>query len=156
MTFDTPHGTRGARQPGGRLMAWMNDWNMKRIRANATKVMGMQALVLTTVGAKSGAPRHTPVAYFSDGPDSWLIVASANGAAKNPAWYYNLAAHPNTVQIQIAGRTVAVSAEQLHGNARQQAWRQITSAADRFAKYEQKTDRELPVIRLHARPNAKL
>jgi deazaflavin-dependent oxidoreductase (nitroreductase family) len=156
MTFDTPHGTRGARQPGGRLMAWMNDWNMKRIRANATKVMGMQALVLTTVGAKSGTPRHTPVAYFSDGPDSWLIVASANGAAKNPAWYYNLAAHPNTVQIQIAGRTVAVSAEQLHGNARQQAWRQITSAADRFAKYEQKTDRELPVIRLHARPNAKL
>jgi deazaflavin-dependent oxidoreductase (nitroreductase family) len=118
--------------------------------------MGMQALVLTTVGAKSGTPRHTPVAYFSDGPDSWLIVASANGAAKNPAWYYNLAAHPNTVQIQIAGRTVAVSAEQLHGNARQQAWRQITSAADRFAKYEQKTDRELPVIRLHARPNAKL
>jgi hypothetical protein len=52
------------------------------------------------------------------------------------------------VQILIAGRTISVSAEQLHGNARQAAWRHITSTADRFAKYEQKTDRELPVIRL--------
>jgi deazaflavin-dependent oxidoreductase (nitroreductase family) len=75
-------------------------------------------------------PRHTPVAYFPDGADSWLIVASANGAAKNPAWYYNLAAHPDTVQIQIAGRTIEVSAEQLHGTARQHAWRHITSTAD--------------------------
>jgi deazaflavin-dependent oxidoreductase (nitroreductase family) len=148
MSFDTLNGTRGARQPGGKLMAWMNAWNMNRIRGNAVKVMGMQALVLTTVGAKSGIPRHTPVAYFPDGADSRLIVASANGAAKNPAWYYNLAAHPEAVQIQIAGRTIAVSAEQLHGNARLQAWRHITSTADRFAKYAQKTDRELPVIRL--------
>ena len=68
---------------------------------------------------------------------------------------YNLAAHPDTVQIQIAGRTIAVSAEQLHGNARQHAWRHITSAAERFAKYEQKTDRELPVIRLRTQPNPK-
>jgi hypothetical protein len=83
MSFDTPHGTRGARQPGGKLMAWMNTWNMNRIRGNAE--MGMQALVLSTVGAKSGAARHTPVAYFPNGADSWLIVASANGAAKDPA-----------------------------------------------------------------------
>jgi hypothetical protein len=48
----------------------MNTWNMNRIRGNATQVMGMQALVLTTVGAKSGNPRHTPVAYFPDGADS--------------------------------------------------------------------------------------
>ena len=152
MSFDTPHGTRGARQPGGKLMAWMNNWNMNRIRNNAVKVMGMQALVLTTVGAKSGTPRHTPLAYFPDGADSWLIVASANGAAKNPAWYYNLSAHPDIVQIQIAGQTIAVSAEQLNGNARQHAWRDIASTAKRFANYEQKTDRELPVIRLCTRP----
>lgn len=107
---------------------------MNRIRGNAEKVMGMQELVLSTVGAKSGTPRHTPGAYFPDGTDSWLIVASANGAAKNPAWYYNLAAHLDTVQIQIAGRTIEVSAEQLHSNARQQAWRHITSTADRFAR----------------------
>ncbi|MGB7110109.1 MAG: nitroreductase/quinone reductase family protein, partial [Mycobacterium sp.] len=60
---------------------------------------------------------------------------------------------PDTVQIQIAGRTIEISAEQLHGTARQHAWRHITRPADRFAKYEQKTDRELPVIRLRTRPH---
>ncbi len=59
------------------------------------------------------------------------------------------------MQIQFDGRTIAVSAEQLSGNARELAWRHITSTAKRFAGYEQKTDRELPVIRLQARPNPK-
>ena len=151
MSFDTPHGTRGARQPGGKLMAWVNRWNMNRIRGNAQKVMGMQALVLSTVGAKSGTPRHTPVAYFPDGANSWLIVASANGAAKNPAWYYNLAAHPDQVSIEVNGQTVPVTAQQLHGAEREQAWQQITTAAPRFTKYQVKTDRELPIIRLTPR-----
>ena len=75
-------------------------------------------------------------------------MASAAGAARNPAWYYNLAAHPDQVWIETAGRKVAVIAEQLHGAAREEAWRQITAAAPRFATYQQKTDRELPVIRL--------
>jgi hypothetical protein len=100
MSFDTPRGTRGRRQPGGKLMAWVNTWTMNRIRGNADKVMGMRALVLTTVGAKTGALRHTPVAYFPDSADSWLVVASANGAAKNPAWYYNLAC---TAPKRVAG-----------------------------------------------------
>ena len=153
MSFDTPHGTRGAKLPSKKLMNWINAWNMRRIRGKAPKVMGFPSLVLSTVGAKSGAPRHTPVAYFPDGSDSWLICASAAGAAKNPDWYYNLRAHPDKVQIQFDGRTIAVIPEQLSGHAREQAWRHITSNAKRFAGYEQKTDRELPVIRLRARPN---
>jgi hypothetical protein len=66
-----------------------------------------------------------------------------------------LVGNPDNVQIEIAGQTIAVSAEQLSGNARQLAWRDITSTAKRFAGYEQKTDRELPVIRLRTRPNPK-
>lgn len=50
----------------------------------------------------------------------------------------------------MAGRKVAVTAEQLHGSDRAEPWRQITTAAPRFAGYESKTDRELPVIRLVA------
>jgi deazaflavin-dependent oxidoreductase (nitroreductase family) len=92
--------------------------------------------------------RITPVGWFP-GPDgSWLIVASAAGAKRNPAWYCNLAAHPGQVQIEVEGRKVAVTAEQLHGAEREQACRQITTAAPRFAKYQIKTDRELPIIRL--------
>ena len=79
------------------------------------------------------------------------IVASKGGAPENPAWYYNLAAHPEQVSIEFSGRTEAVIAEQLHGPERESAWRQITAASQRFADYQDKTDRELPVIRLRAR-----
>jgi hypothetical protein len=48
-------------------------------------------------------------------------VASAAGAARNPAWYYNLAAHPDKVWIETAGRKATVTAEQLHGAERDQA-----------------------------------
>ena len=152
MSFDTPKGTRGARQPkAGLLLRWFNGWNMNRIRRKGGKVLGADALILTTVGRKSGVERSSPLAYFTDGADAWLIVASVNGAANNPSWYYNLAAHPDQARIEIADRRVAVSAEQLHGQAREKAWRRIKNEVPRFAKYEQKTDRELPVIRLQAR-----
>jgi deazaflavin-dependent oxidoreductase (nitroreductase family) len=149
MSFDTPNGTKGARQPtAGRLMGWLNNWASKRIRKGGKFMGGMDALVLTTVGRKSGVERSTPVGWFPGDDGSWLIVASAAGAPKNPAWYYNIAAHPDKVRIELAGRTVDVVAEQLHGGARDEAWRQITSAASRFAQYQEKTDRELPIIRL--------
>jgi deazaflavin-dependent oxidoreductase (nitroreductase family) len=147
MSFDSPAGTRGARQPGG-AVRWLNKWAMNRIRRKGGKFMGMNALVLTTIGRKSGAERTSPVGWFPGKDDSWLIVASAAGAAKHPAWYHNIAAHPDKVQIETAGRKVAVIAEQLHGTEREEAWRQITTAAPRFAQYQEKTDRELPVIRL--------
>ncbi len=121
---------------------------MSWIRRRGGSFMGMNALVLTTIGRKSGVERATPVGWFPGEDGSWLIVASAAGAAKNPAWYHNIAAHPDKVRIELAGRTVAVTAEQLHGPEREQAWRQITTAAPRFAQYEEKTDRELPIIRL--------
>lgn len=152
MGFDTPNGTYGTRQPkAGLLMRWFNGWNMNRIRRKGGKIMGMDALVLTTVGRKSGAERSSPVAYFPAGDDAWLVVASANGAANNPAWYHNIAAHPDQVRIEVAGRNVAVSAEQLDGQAREEAWQRIKNELPRFAKYEQQTDREIPVIRLQAR-----
>ncbi|MCA2245297.1 nitroreductase family deazaflavin-dependent oxidoreductase [Mycobacterium sp. WUMAC-067] len=121
---------------------------MSRIRRSGKFMGGMDALVLTTVGRKTGAQRRTPVGYFPGGNDSWLVVASAAGAVRNPAWYYNIAAHPDEVRIEVAGRKVAVTAEQLSGTTREDAWRQITAASPRFARYRQKTDRLLPVIRL--------
>ena len=129
-------------------MRWLNTWASKRIRKSGKFMRGMNALVLTTVGRKSGVERSTPVGWFPGDDGSWLIVASAAGAPKNPAWYYNIAAHPDKVRIELADRKVDVVAAQLHGAAREQAWQQITSAAPRFAQYQEKTDRELPIIRL--------
>ncbi|MGP4104913.1 nitroreductase/quinone reductase family protein [Nonomuraea sp. KM90] len=148
MSFDTPVGTRGARLPAGRLFRWFNKLAARRIRRKGGQMMGLDALVLTTVGAKSGLERITPVGWFPGDGGSWLIVASAAGAAGNPSWYYNLAAHPDQVRIEVDGRTVEVVAEQLHGAERTEAWQRITKASPRFAQYQEKTDRQLPVIRL--------
>jgi deazaflavin-dependent oxidoreductase (nitroreductase family) len=62
--------------------------------------LGFDALVLTTIGRTSGLERPTPVGWFLGQDDSRLIVASAIGAARNPAWYDNLAAHPDQVWIE--------------------------------------------------------
>ena len=152
MGFDTPAGTRGGRQPRtGLILRLINKNAASRFRRTG-KMLGFNGLILTTVGARTGAERTSPVGWWP-GPDgSWLIVAAANGAARNPAWYHNIAAHPDKVQIEVNGRRIGVKAEQLHGAERAQAWQQIAATAPRFAQYQDKTDRELPVIRLVPRP----
>lgn len=136
---------------GGPAGRWLTRQVINGIRRTGkVPILGYSALVLTTVGAKSGLERMTPVGSFPGEDGSWLIVASAAGGRRNPAWYHNIAAHPGRVQIDAAGRKVAVVAEQLHGAERDQAWRQITAAAPRYAKDAEKTDRQLPIIRLVA------
>ena len=69
-------------------------------------------------------------------------------AAHNPSWYLNLAAHPDQVSIELPGRKLRVTPQPLHGAARDEAWQRIIAAQPRFAKYETKTDRNIPVVRL--------
>ena len=151
MIFDTPTGTHGGRQPrAGLMLQLLNKMAAGRLRRTG-KMMGINGLILTTTGARSGAERTNPVGWWP-GPDgSWLIVAAANGAARNPAWYHNIAAHPDNVHIEVDGRTIGVTAVQLHGAERVQAWQQISTATPRFAQYQRKTDRELPIICLSPR-----
>jgi deazaflavin-dependent oxidoreductase (nitroreductase family) len=149
MSFDSQRGTYGARQPKGAVMRTMNTMAARRIRHKpGVKMMGCDTLVLTALGRRSGVARSTPIAWFADGNGNWLVVASANGAVDNPSWYYNVAANPDRLSIEIGQDVVAVTAEQLHGAERNNAWNLITTAAPRFAKYQQKTDRDIPVIRL--------
>ena len=149
MSFTTRNGTRGTRQPGnGALMRWLTKRWVKRIERKGATFMGMNLLVLTTIGKKTGKERQTPLAWFP-GPDgTWFIVASAAGAAKNPSWYYNLAASPTRARISIGGRQIPVTARQLHGVERDRAWEQVVAAAPRYGPYVTKTDREIPVIQL--------
>ena len=152
MTFDNPKGTRGARQPGG-LMRFGNTFNIRRIRSQGGRglIGGSDALILTTIGAKSGQERSTPVVWFPGDDGTWIIAATAAGAAHNPAWFHNLAAHPDRVRIELDGQSIDVAAEQLHGQERDQAWAAIVAAAPRFNKYTEATDRLIPVIRLRRR-----
>jgi deazaflavin-dependent oxidoreductase (nitroreductase family) len=148
MSFQSRNGTYGGRQPRGWLMRWFNRQAVKRIKRRGGRMRGMNLLVLTAVGKKSGGLRETPLAWFP-GPDgSWLVVASAAGAKDNPAWYYNIAAYPNQVAVTYGGDAIAVAAQQLHGDERAVAWRTVLEHAPSYANYLKKTDRELPIIRL--------
>ena len=149
MSFSTPNGTRGGRQPkNSALYRWFQNRQINKLRRKGGKVLGQSGLVLTTVGSKTGQARATPVMWFPGEDGSRLIVASAAGAPGNPAWYRNIAAHPDKVAVELAGRVEPVDVEQLEGAARDRAWQTITAAESRFTKYQEMTDREIPVLRL--------
>jgi deazaflavin-dependent oxidoreductase (nitroreductase family) len=158
MTFEkTPRGTYGPKVPSFMVpfIRFMNSLMVRRFRrSGGGRAMGVDALVLTTVGAKTGQQRQSLLGYLPDGDNAWLIVASAGGTAANPAWYHNLAAHPDQATAEIGGKTVNVTADQLAGQERDAAWQRVITAMPRFAGYQKKTDRLLPVIRLTATAGA--
>ncbi|MGP4024501.1 nitroreductase family deazaflavin-dependent oxidoreductase [Actinomadura sp. 3N407] len=123
----------------------------RKIRRGRGTFMGMDVLILNTVGRQSGERRETPVAWFDDGEDARLIVASGGGS-QNPDWFANLMAHPDRASVELAGRdAVPVTPQRLDGADREQAWRRIAEAQPRIAKYQSKSDREYPVVRLTPR-----
>ena len=144
----TPPGTRGARKAPGFAARLITPLMIRIHRRSHDRFVGMDLLYLTTVGAKSGQSRTTPLARFDDGQGGWFVVASAGGSVSHPGWYHNLAAHPDQVQVELGGQTHKVAVTQLSGAEREAAWQQVVSAAPNFTKYLAKTDRELPVLRL--------
>ena len=95
----------------------LDDFNrgiVEEFRANGGKVggpfKGATLLLLQTVGAKSGKPRLSPLAYLTvDG--KMLIVGSYAGAPKHPAWVHNLRANPRAhIEVGTDAYDVAVRA----------------------------------------------
>lgn len=146
-----PRGTRGLRLP--RFLARLGNRMMLRSfrRGGARTQGGIETLMLETVGAKSGQPRAAVLGFLHDGDDAWLVVASLAGAARNPGWLHNLAAHPEaTIQLDDGGR-VDVHAETLEGPDLATAWQRLEREAPEFPKYRTKTDREMAIVRLRRR-----
>src|SRR4051812_50187385 len=111
-----PSGTRGGKGPPHGALGRMIMGAARRVhRLTGSKMSGRPLLYLTTVGAKSGQPRTAVVMPFPEGDDAWLIVASANGAARPPAWLHNLAAHPDRGATQLQGPKNAGTPPTPHG-----------------------------------------
>jgi deazaflavin-dependent oxidoreductase (nitroreductase family) len=142
-----PSGTHGARTPPsfvGKLMPVLMWFHRRR----HDRLFGMDLLYLTTIGAKSGQERATPLVRVDDGRGGWYVIASNGGAARHPGWYHNVAAHPDQVWVEVGGRKRPVTAEQLSPEARAEVWRDRISGMGGFDGYETKTDRTIPVLRL--------
>jgi deazaflavin-dependent oxidoreductase (nitroreductase family) len=126
-----------------------------RLVGRRIRIQGRPLLLLTTVGAKTGKRRQATLAWFADDPartDTWLVVASAGGAASHPGWYVNLARRPNDTSIDVDGQQVAVEPQSLHGPERERAWARIVALAPGYGPYAVTTDREIPIVRLTRRP----
>jgi deazaflavin-dependent oxidoreductase (nitroreductase family) len=134
----------------------MNDYNRRLIeefRANGGKVGGMwegtPLLLLTTIGAKSGQRRMTPMGYMPEG-DRLIVFASSGGAPTHPDWYHNLVAHPQ-VTVEVGTETFDAIAVVAEDEERDRLWTKGVALYPSLAEHQAKTTRQIPVIALSRR-----
>lgn len=135
-------------------MADFNENIIEEFRANEGRVggpfQGMSMLLLHHSGAKTKTERVNPLAYrqLDGGPRA--VFASKGGAPTNPDWYHNLKVNPET-QIEVGTETIDVTARVADGEEREQIWEKQKIDIPGFAKYEEKTPRQIPVVILEVR-----
>ena len=111
------------------------------------QVQGLQVLLLTTVGRKTGKKHTTPLGYFMDN-GSYVITASNAGFDTNPAWFHNLRANPH-VMIEVKDQRMEAEAKIAEPKNRSTLWERLISLAPGYANYTKKTSREIPMVVLH-------
>ena len=130
-----------------------NDFNQALIsdlranggRASGGPFKGGDVLILTTTGAKTGAPRENPLAFSKD-DGNYVVVASKGGAPTNPAWYHNLRANP-IVKVEALGETFGARARVIDGEQDyERLYREHARKMPGFNEYRQRTSRRIPVI----------
>jgi deazaflavin-dependent oxidoreductase (nitroreductase family) len=117
--------------------------------AEGNNLNGMPIILLTTVGAKSGKLRKTPLMRVEhDG--EYAVVASLGGAPKHPVWYFNIVANPH-VELQDGPVRKDYDAREVTGDEKAVWWERAVAAYPPYAEYQEKTSREIPVFVLTPR-----
>jgi F420H(2)-dependent quinone reductase len=106
-------------------------------------------LLLDHVGAKSGTKRTSPLLYVEDGADI-VIVASKGGFPKNPGWFHNLMANPDTT-VQVGSEHRAVRARVATPEEYDRLWALAVKAYHGYEDYKARTDRQIPLVVLEPR-----
>jgi deazaflavin-dependent oxidoreductase (nitroreductase family) len=110
---------------------------------------GTHTLILTTTGRRSGQQRQHPLIYGRHG-DDYLVVASKGGAPEHPAWYLNLDADPE-VEIQVKDNKMRARARTATPGEKAELWSIMTKQWPDYDRYQERTDREIPVVVLEPR-----
>ena len=114
-------------------------------RANTLGDTGLPIVVVTTRGNKTGKLRKTPLMRVEhDG--EYALVASQGGAPKHPVWYFNLKADPEAVTIQDGPEPFDARVREISGDERAEWWERAVAAFPPYAEYQQKTERQIPVL----------
>jgi F420H(2)-dependent quinone reductase len=127
------------------------DWSRKQADkiaesggTDGTDMKGMPVILLTTVGAKTGKLRKTPLMRVEhDG--EYAAVASLGGAPKHPVWYFNISTNPR-VELQDGTVTQDYDAREVFGDEKAVWWERAVAAYPDYADYQQKTERQIPVF----------
>ena len=112
--------------------------------ADAADMKGIPIILLTTVGAKTGKLRKTPLMRVEHNGE-YACVASLGGAPKNPVWYYNIAKN-SRVELQDGSVTRDYDAREVFGDEKAVWWERAVEAYPDYADYQTKTDRQIPVF----------
>lgn len=132
-----------------------NTWVAEHIRrfeeSGGRPRPGVNDLLLTTRGRRSGELRRTALVYGRDG-DRYVLAASNRGADHHPAWYLNLLAEPD-VTVQVGTRIFIARARPASAAERPHLWCLMVSAMPEYATYQERTTREIPVVVLEHTPS---
>lgn len=107
---------------------------------------GLDFLLLTTIGRKTGRKHTVPLQHFLDS-DKSIVVASKGGSENHPHWYLNLRSNPQ-VLVQIKKSKISMFATTAIGEERKRLWTMITSRYGGYNDYQKKTNREIPIVTL--------
>jgi deazaflavin-dependent oxidoreductase (nitroreductase family) len=119
---------------------------MRRTKGTIGRRFDVDALVLTTVGRRSGRRRDVVLQYSPYG-DAMIVAAANDGGSRDPAWYLNLTSTP-AAQVEVLGRTIDVRAERLPPDEATAWWQRILARSPEYERYARATTRAIPVVRL--------
>jgi len=124
----------------------MSDFHEHAGQITQGRLAGANLLLMTSIGAKSGEPRTSPLGYTRDGL-RYVVVGSNSGLPDQPAWLANIRANP-IVGVEVGVETFKARATITAGPERQRLWAAHVAAIPHFANYEKMTERELQVVAL--------
>lgn len=127
-----------------------------QFRANSGRLLtgpfaGRTLLLLTTTGARTGKLLTKPLGFTRDG-DRYVVIASKGGSPTNPAWYHNLVANP-LVTLEVGAERFTARASVAEGAERERLYAQQAAQIPVFAKYQEMTARQIPVVVLERVPD---
>ena len=113
-------------------------------RGNTLRDTGLPVVIVTSVGARTGKLRKTPLMRVEHA-GRYALVASQGGSPKHPTWYFNLLRHP-VIELRDGPAPQQMAVRLLEGREKADWWARAVAAFPNYASYQERTDREIPVF----------
>jgi deazaflavin-dependent oxidoreductase (nitroreductase family) len=138
-----------------RARRWQNLLNrgltaLFRLRKGRLAFKGAPLAILHTTGRRSGTPRQTPLLYL-DLDGAIAVVGSNGGDDRTPAWVHNVVARPD-VEVELRGARIPMRAQVADDARRAELWPRAVAAYPQYGKYQDQTERTIPLVLLTPRP----